>query len=76
MSGLLDDYIDFREFAADVKRHPRSVVRWIQLYGLPCARVGSLTLIHVPSAKKWLAGRIRKTRSARPSGRRTRGAAR
>jgi hypothetical protein len=76
MSDLLDDYIDLREFAADVKRHPRSVYRWIVVYGLPYARVGSRTMIHLPSARRWLESRILKTRRVRQNGRRTRRAAR
>jgi len=62
MSGpaLLDDFKELELFAEqDVKRHARSVRRWIDMPdGLPYTRLGNRIMIHVPTARAWLLGRV------------------
>jgi hypothetical protein len=60
-TDLLADYLDLETFARrEVKRHPRTVRRWLtQPDGLPYVRLGSRTLIHIPTAKAWLLSRMR-----------------
>ena len=72
---LLDDFLDLDPFAAEVKRHPRTVRRWLDKPGgLPFTRIGNRILIHVPTARDWL---MRGMRNKRPhAGRRTRKAER
>jgi hypothetical protein len=56
---LLDDFLDLDPFAAEVKRHPRTVRRWLdQPNGLPYTRIGNRILIHVPTAREWIFGRM------------------
>ena len=39
--NLLDDYVDIEGFAAEVKRDPRTVRRWMnEPEGLPFTRIG------------------------------------
>jgi hypothetical protein len=58
--GLLSDYADLESFAAAVGRSPRTVRRWLdQPSGLPYTRIGNRILIHIPSAKAWIFGRMR-----------------
>jgi hypothetical protein len=60
MSDLLADFIDVAQFAADVRKHPRTVHRWMtQRSGLPFSKVGNRRLIHVPSARAWIMSRMR-----------------
>jgi hypothetical protein len=57
---LLDDWVALDEFALDLKRHPRSVDRWTKLpNGLPYAKLGCKKIIHIPTARTWLLGRMR-----------------
>jgi hypothetical protein len=50
--GLLDD---------EVKRHPKTVKRWTQQPdGLPFAYLGKTPIIHVPTARDWLLGKLRR----------------
>jgi hypothetical protein len=69
---LLDDWLELEQFARDeVKKHPRTVKRWTRgPDGLPYAVLGKKPLIHIPTARQWLLGRLR-----RPNQRRARGAA-
>jgi hypothetical protein len=58
--GLLEDFLDLDPFAAEVKRTPRTVRRWLdQQNGLPYTRMGNRILIHVPTARDWLLRRMR-----------------
>jgi hypothetical protein len=66
-SNLLTDFLDLKSFAAEVGRHPRTVKRWANApNGLPVTGMGNLNLIHVPTAREWLLGRMkgRNTRRA------------
>jgi hypothetical protein len=67
--GLLDDCLELEAFAQEIKRHPRTVKRWMHApNGLPFTRPGKTPIIHVPTA--WMLGRMR-----RPNQRKRRGAA-
>jgi hypothetical protein len=60
MSKLLDDYLDLEPLARELNRHPRTVRRWLnQPGGLPYTRIGNRILIHIPTAKAWIFGRMR-----------------
>jgi hypothetical protein len=69
---LLADFLDLEPFAAQVDRDPRTVRRWMnEPDGLPFSRIGNRLLIHVPSARAWILGRMRRPnprRTARASG--------
>jgi hypothetical protein len=69
-TGLLDDCLELEEFARrEVKRHPRTVKRWTRgPDGLPYTSLGKTIIIHIPTAREWMLGRMR-----RPNQRRTRG---
>ena len=57
---LLNDFIHANDFAAQVKRHPRTVRRWMnQPVGLPYTPIGNQNLIHVPTARDWLLRNMR-----------------
>jgi hypothetical protein len=63
---LFSDYLDVEPFAAAVSRTPRTVYRWMgEPAGLPSVKIGSRVLIHIPTAKAWILGRMRKP-NARP----------
>lgn len=64
---LLDDWVELDDFADEVRRHPRTVNRWTQQPdGLPYATLGNMKIIHIPTAREWLLGRMH-----RPNQRRT-----
>jgi hypothetical protein len=64
---LLDDWLELADFARDIKRHPRSVKRWTQQPdGLPYGMLGKTTIIHIPTAREWLLGRMRHPNQRRP----------
>jgi hypothetical protein len=55
MPELLEDFLELDPFAAQIKRHPRTVRRWLDKRGgLPYTRLGDRILIHVPTAREWL----------------------
>jgi len=57
---FLTDYVELAPFAAQVKRHHRTVRRWLHLPdGLPHTRLGNRILIHIPTARQWLLGRMK-----------------
>ncbi len=60
LDELLTDFADLEPFAAQVKREPRTVRRWMnEPDGLPYTRIGNRILIHIPTARKWMLDRIR-----------------
>jgi hypothetical protein len=72
---LFEDCADLDPFAKVVKRHPRTVRRWMtEPDGLPFLKIGNRVLIHLPTAKEWLLSRMRRpnprTRPPRGSRRR------
>jgi hypothetical protein len=67
-TNLLEDYIDLEPFAAQVDRDPRTVRRWMDIPdGLPYTRIGNRILIHVPTAREWIFGRMRNPNARRSS---------
>jgi hypothetical protein len=59
-TDLLADYLDLEPFAVEVGRTTRTVRRWMdEPNGLPFTRIGNRRLIHVPTAKAWILGRVR-----------------
>jgi hypothetical protein len=59
-TGLLDDCLGVEAFARKIKRHHRTVLRWMrEPDGLPYTRLGKTPIIHVPTAREWLLGRMR-----------------
>jgi hypothetical protein len=69
--GVLDDFLDIEPFADQVNRDPRTVRRWMdEPDGLPFTKIGNRRLIHVPTARDWLLGRM-----IRPNQRRDRATA-
>jgi hypothetical protein len=58
-TNFLADYVDLEPFAKEVDRDPRTVRRWLdQPDGLPYTRLGNRILIHIPTAREWLFGRM------------------
>ena len=52
---LGDDWVVLDDFAAQVKRHPRTVRRWMaEADGFPFSVMGNITAISIPLAKNWL----------------------
>jgi excisionase family DNA binding protein len=71
--NLLDGYVEVEPLAKQLKRHPRTVMRWMdQSGGLPFVKLGNRRLIHVETAKQWLFDRMKKSRSAKPRARKQR----
>ena len=61
LQDILADYVEIEAFAAEVKRTPRTVIRWMdEPNGLPFTKLGSRRLIHLPSAREWMLSRIRR----------------
>jgi len=56
---LLADFLEEHELAAQLKRHPRTIVRWTgEPDGLPFMKLGYQRLYHVPSVRDWLMARV------------------
>src|SRR5262245_3550762 len=53
-TNILEDFLKLAEFAAAIKKHPRTVRRWCQLYGLPYTKNGKDITLHVPTYRQWL----------------------
>jgi hypothetical protein len=61
LQDILADYVEIEAFAAEVKRTPRTVIRWMdEPNGLPFTKLDSRRLIHLPSAREWMLSRIRR----------------
>jgi hypothetical protein len=59
-NGVLDDYVEVEPFAKEVGCSPRTVLRWMdEPNGLPYSSIGSRRLIHIPTAREWIFGRMR-----------------
>jgi len=60
MSDILADLIGIEQFARKLHKDPRTIHRWTtQPNGLPFIKLGNKRLIHVPSAREWIMGRMR-----------------
>jgi hypothetical protein len=65
-TDILEDLVEVSPFAAKVKKHPRTIIRWMdEPNGLPFVKLGNRRLIHIPTARQWLLGRTR-TRNPNP----------
>lgn len=63
---LLDGFVDLEPFAAEVERDVRTVRRWLnQPDGLPYTKLGNRILIHIPTAREWMLGRMRRPNQRR-----------
>ena len=61
VENLLADFADLADVAKAFGRHERTVRRWLnQPNGLPYTRAGNRILIHVPSAREWLMGSLKR----------------
>jgi hypothetical protein len=69
-SDILEDFLELVPFARAIKRHPRTVRRWCKAEGLPYTTNGRSIVIHVPSYRDWLLGRMHNKggRAVRASG--------
>jgi hypothetical protein len=65
-ADVLEDFVELDPFAAAVHKHPRTVMRWCKDYGLPFTRNGKTILIHVPTYREWLMGRMQNMCRTRP----------
>jgi hypothetical protein len=64
-SDVLEDFLELNPFSAAVNKHPRTVMRWCKKDGLPYTRNGKTILIHVPTYREWLMGRMKNVRRER-----------
>jgi hypothetical protein len=59
-TDILNDYVTLKQFAGDIGKSTRTVTRWMdQNDGLPFLKFGRERLVHLPSAKRWMLGRVR-----------------
>jgi hypothetical protein len=66
-ANLFEDLMELEPFAAQVNRSTRTVRRWIdEPNGLPYTQLGNRILIHVPTAREWIMGRMKNVRRAQP----------
>jgi hypothetical protein len=57
---ILDEYVDVAEVAADFEKCERTILRWMDAPdGLPYLKIGNKRLVHVPTARAWLLGRMK-----------------
>jgi hypothetical protein len=70
LQDILTDYAEVEAFAAEVKRSPRTVIRWMdEPNGLPYTKLGNRRLIHIPSARAWMLSRVRRRNPRRRTAR-------
>jgi hypothetical protein len=70
LQDILSDYAEIEAFAEEVKRAPRTVIRWMdEPNGLPFTKLGNRRLIHIPSARDWMLARIRRPNPRRRNAR-------
>jgi hypothetical protein len=66
LTELLTDFADLEPFANEIKKHPRTVRRWMnEPNGLPYTSLGNRILIHIPTAREWMLARMRHRNSRR-----------
>jgi hypothetical protein len=71
MTDFLADFVPIGQFAKNVGKHTRTVLRWMdQPDGLPYTKLGNARLIHPATAHAWLMSRMRQRN---PDRRRRRG---
>jgi hypothetical protein len=60
MSDFLAGFVPIAQFAKDVRKHTRTVLRWMdEPGGLPFTRLGNQRLVHLESARAWLFARMK-----------------
>jgi hypothetical protein len=59
---ILDGWATLDDFAREVKKHPRTVLRWP---GLPVTYFGKTPYLHIATTRSWLLSRQRRSRKAR-----------
>jgi hypothetical protein len=60
MSNFLADFVPIEQFAKDVGKCTRTILRWMgEADGLPHTRLGNQRLIHLATAQAWLLQRMR-----------------
>ena len=65
-TDLLEGFLDLEPFAKEVDRNPRTIRRWLDSAdGLPYTRIGNRILIHVPTAREWIFGRMHRPNPVR-----------
>jgi hypothetical protein len=57
-TDILNDYVTLKQFAGDIGKSTRTVTRWMDNAGLPFLKFGRERLVHLPSAKRWMFGRV------------------
>jgi hypothetical protein len=66
--NLLEGFVELSPFAAQMGRTTRTVRRWIdEPNGLPYTRLGCRILVHLPTAREWLLGRVKQRNPRRRS---------
>jgi hypothetical protein len=59
-TDILTDYAEVPQIAADFGKCVRTVIRWMdEPNGLPFVKVGNKRLVHIPTARQWLLGRMK-----------------
>jgi hypothetical protein len=63
---ILEGYVGVAQVAADFKKHPRTIHRWMdQPNGLPYVKVGRDRLIHIETARQWIFDQMRRPNPTR-----------
>lgn len=58
--NILSEYAEVPQVAADFKKCERTILRWMDAPdGLPYLKIGNKRLVHVPTARQWLLGRMK-----------------
>jgi hypothetical protein len=59
MPKLLDDYAKVPQVAEEFGKCPRTITRWMDKPdGLPFIYLGKERIVHIPTAREWLLGRM------------------
>lgn len=70
---LLEGYSWIEPIAAEVERCTRTIIRWMdEPNGLPYVLLGNRRLVHIATARAWIANRMRNVPRARKSTRKHR----
>lgn len=61
LSEIFPDWMDHKDYARALKKHPTTIRRWAMKEGLPAAKLNNMLLINVPKARVWLEQKMIKT---------------
>jgi hypothetical protein len=65
---FLEDFVTLEDFAAEIKRNPKTPKRWSeQPDGLPLTWLGKTPMVHIPTAQQWLLSRMKRPNPRRKS---------